>query len=163
MGQERASKTAAVINSNVGGNFSGQKIQLNQRTLIRILTILILTLILISCDKADKIQGTWKAIELSQYLLAITNYGDAKFDKGTLLTFEQGHFHIQLTDTTKNPETFDYKVQGDQVVMWYSDYGIPLTIKNINDNELELETGGFGNTDEERKVVKNLKFIRVGQ
>jgi hypothetical protein len=109
--------------------------------LIRTLTIFILTLILISCDKADKIRGTWKATELSQYPLTVTNYGDAKFDKGTLLTFEQGHFHIQLTDITKNVETFDYKFQGDEVVMWYSDYGIPLTIKNLTDNELELEIG----------------------
>lgn len=47
--------------------------------------------------------------------------------------------------------------------MWYSDYGIPLTIKTLTDNELELETGGFGNTEEERKTVKNFKFIRVRQ
>jgi hypothetical protein len=131
--------------------------------LTRILTFLVLILILLSCDRADKIQGTWRTTELSQYPLTITNYGDAKFNKGTLLTFEQGHFHIQLADTTKNAETFDYKVQGDEIVMWYSDYGIPLTIKTLTDNELELETGGFGNTEEERKTVKNFKFIRVRQ
>lgn len=121
-----------------------------------------LTLLLASCDKSDMILGTWRVVELSQYPLTITNYGDAKFGKGSRLTFDNnGQFHIALTDTTKASETFDYKIQDDKVIMWYSDYGIPLTIKELNDSELELETGGFGNTEAERNVIKNLKFKKV--
>ena len=106
--------------------------------------------------------GTWKTVELSQYPLTITNYGDAKFDKGSRLIFDStGELHIFLLDTTKTPETFNYKIEDDKIIMWYSDYGIPLTIKELGDNELELETGGFGNTEEIRKVKKNFKFIKV--
>lgn len=101
-------------------------------------------------------------IELSNYPLTISNYGDAKFDKGSRLTIDnKGQLHIFLSDTRKTPETFNYKSQDDKVIMWYRDYGIPLTIKKRNDNELELQTGGFGNTEEQRKVVKNLNFERV--
>jgi hypothetical protein len=123
---------------------------------------MLLVLLFSSCDKTDRIIGTWKTVELSQYPLTITNYGDAKFDKGSRLTFDnKGLVHIFLTDTTKAPETFNYKIQDDKVIMLYSDYGIPLTIKELDDNELELETGGFGNTEEIRKVTKNFKFIKV--
>jgi hypothetical protein len=123
---------------------------------------MLLVLLFSGCDKTDKIMGTWQTVELSQYPLTITNYGDAKFDKGSRLTFDnKGRFHIFLTDTTKTPETFNYKIQDDKVIMWYSDYGIPLTIKELDDNELELEIGGFGNTEEIRKVTKSFKFIKV--
>lgn len=121
-------------------------------------------LLIFGCDKGDRIRATWKVTELSHYPLTVTNYGDAKFDKGSRLTFDnKGQLHIFLSDTTRTPETFNYKIQDDKVIMWYSDYGIPLTIKTLTDNELELETGGFGNTEEERKTVKNFKFIRVRQ
>jgi hypothetical protein len=129
---------------------------------MRRLTIMVLVLLFSSCDKTDRIRGTWKTVELSQYPLTITNYGDGKFDKGSRLTFDnKGQLRIFLTDTTKTPETFNYKIQDDKVILWYSDYGIPLTIKELDDNELELETGGFGNTEEIRKVTKNFKFIKV--
>jgi hypothetical protein len=130
--------------------------------LLRSLTIVLLVLLFFSCDKTDKIIGTWEIVELSQYPLTITNYGDAKFDKGSRLTFDKKRqLHIFLTDTTKTPETFNYKIQEDEVIMSYSDYAIPLTIKELDENELELETGGFGNTEEIRKVTKRFKFIKV--
>ena len=119
-------------------------------------------LLLFSCDNGERIQGTWKVTELSNYPLTVTNYGDAKFDKGSRLTFDnKGQLHIFLSDTTETPETFKYEIQDDKVIMWYSDYGIHLKINELSDNELELETGGFGNTEEIRKVIKNLKLTKV--
>jgi hypothetical protein len=107
-------------------------------------------------------RGPWKVTELSNYPLTVTNYGDAKFDKGCRLTFDnKGQFYILLSDTTETPETFNYEIHDDKLIMWYSDYGIPLKIRELSDNELELETSGFGNTEEIRKVIKNLKFTKV--
>jgi hypothetical protein len=114
------------------------------KNVMRALTLILFIVVLPGCDNSWRIQATWEVTELSQYPLSITDYGDAKLDKGSRLWFDnQGQLHIFLTDTTRRPETFNYVIQDDDIIMWYSDYGIPLTINNLNDDELELEIDSF--------------------
>ncbi|MEO7992087.1 MAG: hypothetical protein ABI663_21220 [Chryseolinea sp.] len=133
-----------------------------------ILTLYVLTVLLTGCDKTNRnsnlIEGNWMVSELSSYPLMITNYNDAKLDKNSRVTFDdKNQMQIFLTNATEAPEVFDYRIQDNKLILLYSDYGIPLTIKKLSDFELEMETGGFGNTDTERKIIKNLKLNRIRQ
>ena len=139
--------------------FQDRLFTLTNEDLKGILTLYVLTVLLSGCDKTNRnsnlIQGNWMVSELSSYPLTITNYNDAKLDKNSRVTFDdKNQMKIFLTNATESPEVFDYRIQDNKLILLYSDYGIPLTIKKLSDFELEMETGGFGNTDSERKLIK---------
>ncbi len=119
------------------------------RSLIKI-TVILLTLSVTSCDyKKEDLIGEWSVTELSEYPLSITNYDAAMLDKNSKLVIRKNgkiDFYLkgQLT------ESYSYYLENNNLVMVYSDYGIPLDIIKLNYKELILETGGFGNTELER-------------
>ena len=119
------------------------------RYLIKI-AVIILTLSTTSCDyKKEDLIGEWNVTELSEYPLSITNYNDATLDENSKLVIRKnGKLDFYLKDTLS--ESYSYYFENNDLVMVYSDYGIPLDIIKLNSKELILETGGFGNTELER-------------
>jgi len=61
---------------------------------------------------------------------------------------KNGKLDFYLKD--KLTESYSYYLEDNDLVMVYSDYGIPLDIIKLNSKELILETGGFGNAELER-------------
>jgi hypothetical protein len=124
------------------------------RHLIKILTIL-LTLSITNCDyKKEDLIGEWNVTKLSEYPLSITNYDDTRLSKNSKLVIRKnGKLDFYLKD--KLTESYSYYLEDNNLVMVYSDYGIPLDIIKLNSKELILETGGFGNTE----LVRNRKII----
>jgi hypothetical protein len=126
-----------------------------KRYLIKI-TLIILTLITTSCEyKKEDLIGEWNVAELSEYPLSITNYKDATLDKNSkLIIRENGKLDFYLKDSLT--ESYSYYFENNDLIMVYSDYGIPLDIIKLNSKELILETGGIGNT-----VLKRNRKIRI--
>ena len=126
----------------------GNNLRMN-RYLIKI-AVIILTLSTTSCDyKKEDLIGEWNVAELSEYPLSITNYDDARLDKNFKLVIRKnGKLDFYLKD--KLTESYSYYLEDNDLIMVYSDYGIPLDIIKLNSKELILETGGFGNTELER-------------
>ena len=129
------------------------------RDLIKIIVIL-LTLSITSCDyKKEDLIGEWNVTELSEYPLSITNYDDATLEKNSKLVIrENGKLDFYLKD--KLTESYSYYLEGNDLVIVYSDYGIPLDIIKLSSKELILETRGFENTELERSRKIRIEFNR---
>ncbi|MCK8523499.1 hypothetical protein M0D21_18090 [Aquimarina sp. D1M17] len=115
--------------------------------------------ITLSCyHKKEELIGEWNVTSLSEYPLYITNYDDAKLDKHSKLRItENGKLDFYLKDTLS--ESYYYELEKNDLILIYSDYGIPLKITKLNPNKLTLEASGFGNSKSERnrKIKIELK------
>ena len=129
-----------------------------KKYLIKI-TLIFFTLITISCEyKKEDLIGEWNVTDLSEYPLSITNYKDATLDKNSkLIIRKNGKLDFHLKDSLT--ESYSYYFENNNLVMVYSDYGIPLHIIKLNSKKLILETGGIGNTvlERNRKIRIELK------
>lgn len=127
---------------------------------MRYLILLISTIALISCQsQTEKIKGEWSIVNLSEYPLSVTNYGDMTFDKSSKALFENKILTISSSDSTT--ENFNYKVEDGKLIIIYSDYGILLEIVELTETKMILKGGGFGNTEKERNRYFKLEFKKT--
>ena len=113
--------------------------------------LIICVILCFSCQsQQDRIVGEWAVKNLSEYPLSITHYGDIKFNKSSRVLFDNEQLTVYTSDSLMDKERFNYSIEDGELIIMYSDYGIPLEIKKLTKNTLVLYGGGFGNTDEER-------------
>jgi hypothetical protein len=126
---------------------------------MRYLNVLYSLSLLISCQsQQDKIIGKWKVENLSEYPLSISNYGDMIFDVSSIVLFDGEHLTISNPDSMI--ENYKYTVEDGELIIIYSDYGIPLTIEELTATKLTLTGGGSGNTEKERSRYFKLELKR---
>lgn len=134
-------------------------------SLKNIFNIIVAIQILIGCSSTDKntklIEGSWQVASLSETPLTITNYGEGRIDSSSIIKFgNDGLMKILHSDSMNSAEVFRYEVNNDELIIFYSDYGIPFHIESITSDKLEVKASGYGNTSELRSRIRRIELIR---
>lgn len=105
---------------------------------------------LIGCNNNPLI-GRWKVNGLSADSLSISGYNDLLVTKNSQVEFINDKLNIYDSNSKIPRESYYYEVSDGELIIIYSDYGMPLTIDDNRKNELILYGGGWGNSIEEQK------------
>ena len=112
--------------------------------------IFFLTICLIGCTN-NRLIGRWQVKGLSQDSLSISGYNDLLITKRSQIEFLNDKLNIYDSNSNIPRESYYYEISDGELIIIYSDYGMPLTIDNNRKNELILYGGGWGNSIEEQK------------
>jgi len=97
------------------------------------ITLYLILLFIVSCQsQQDKIKGEWKIENLSEYPLSLINNGNITFTKSSKVLFDNFKMTIIFSEANKENVIYNYEIDNGELVIWYSDYGIPLRIKKLS-------------------------------
>lgn len=120
---------------------------------------IILVSTLLGCDSND-IEGTWKVVGTSGDSICMVGNGDLIFKPGYEVTFKESKMTIRSSNSI-DLEEYNYELSNDDLFIFYSDYGIPISLEPKNKNEIYLYGGGFGNSIEEQSKGYFLIVLRT--
>jgi len=103
---------------------------------------------LVGCTSIN-IDGNWEVIGTSGDSISMIGYGNLIFKPGYKVSFNEN----QMIITSENQnvlEEYNYEYSKGHLTIFYSDFGIPVTIEPKDENEIYLYGGGWGNSIEEQ-------------
>lgn len=104
----------------------------------------------LGCSQTD-IQGKWEVIGTSGDSLSLSGYGDLKFKSGYEVIFDKNTMNI-VSKNDEIAESYHYKVRNGHLFIFYSDFGFPLNVEQVKEDEIFLYGGGWGNSIEEQSI-----------
>src|SRR5690606_18578219 len=104
-----------------------------------------IVLLQLGCSQTN-LQDKWEVIGISGDSLSLSGYGDLKFKPGYEVEFDDNKINITSNDDETTTESYDYRLNDDQLIIIYSDYGLPIELETKDENKLILYGGGWGNS-----------------
>jgi hypothetical protein len=129
--------------------------------IVSVVTLVFLT----TCNNTERnlklIQGSWEVVSLSKYPLTITGYDKGVLEMKSIIHFdENGILKIYKSAIMNKPDTLKYAVKENQLIIYYSDFGIPFQIEDLGNRQLELMASGYGESKEARNEVRRITLAK---
>jgi len=107
------------------------------------------------------VEGSWQVIELSESPMSILGYGDMVLEHNSHVEIREDDKIYFFRTKESDPEIYPYEIDDSELVIWYSDFGVPLKIKEIDSDKIELSLTGMGNSIEEQKKMIRIKLKKI--